>query len=68
MINCPICEVFQEEPSFKAHLENDHTFELLERLKNPDDRAVQQIRATGLKPARIGARIVDLEIAGELWT
>lgn len=68
MINCPVCDTLVAEPTFKAHLEQTHTFELLQRLKNESDRAVQQIRATGLHIARTGGLIADLEISGELWS
>ena len=67
MINCPVCDQFVPEVTFKEHLGLAHTYELLARLLNSSDRAVQQIRSTGLHIARTGGLIADLEISGELW-
>lgn len=66
MLICPVCDTKVDDAPFKLHLEA-HTFELMQRLKNPDDAVIKSIRATGLKPKIVGGLIKDLIIEGEIW-
>lgn len=67
MIICPICDVMQQEPTYKEHLANAHVHETLQRLKSPGNLAIQSIESTGLKIKVVGTLIKEIQVGGELW-